>query len=60
MGGHAEQESDKGAGFLGLIGGAILIGAIMYGVVVWTNMQFAGHEEEKKAAAAAGVHMQVG
>lgn len=60
MGGHTEQGSDKGAGFLGLIGGAILIGAIMYGIVVWTNVQFAGHEGEKKAAAAVGVHLPVG
>ncbi len=50
MGGHAQQGSDKGAAFAGLIGGAILIGAIMYGIVLWTNKQFAGHEGEKKGA----------
>ncbi len=50
MGGHAEQGSDKAAGFMGLIGGAILIGAILYGIVIWTNGQFAGHEAEKKGA----------
>ena len=51
MGGHAQQGSDKGAAFVGLIGGTIFIGAIMYGIVLWTNAQFAGHEAEKKAAA---------
>ncbi len=51
MGGHAQQGSDKGAAFMGLIGGAIFIGAILYAIVIWTNGQFAGHEAEKKAAA---------
>ncbi len=50
MGGHAQQGSDKGAAFIGLIGGAIFIGAILYGIVLWTNAAFAGHEAEKKAA----------
>ncbi len=52
MGGHAEQDSDKAAGFMGLIGGAIFIGAIIYGIVLWTNAQFAGHESEGKKGAA--------
>ncbi|QJR36256.1 hypothetical protein [Gemmatimonas groenlandica] len=59
MGGHAQQGSDKGAAFIGLIGGAVLIGAILYGIVIWTNGQFAGHEE-KKAAAAFSVSPVVG
>ncbi len=59
MGGHAQQGSDKGAAFMGLIGGAILIGAILYGIVIWTNGQFAGHEE-KKAATVVGVSPLVG
>jgi len=50
MGGHAEQGSDKGAAFMGLIGGAIFIGAILYGIVIWTNGKFAGHEAEKPSA----------
>ena len=37
MGGHAQQGSDKGAAFMGLIGGAVLIGAILYAIVIWTN-----------------------
>lgn len=36
--------SDKGAAFAGLIGGAIFIGAVVYGLVVWTNGRFAEHE----------------
>ena len=48
MSGHAQQGSDKAAGFMGLIGGAIFIAAIIYGIVLWTNAQFAGHEAEKK------------
>lgn len=60
MGGHAQQGSDKGAAFVGLIGGAIFIGAILYGIVIWTNGQFAGHEAEKKAAVAVGVSPLVG
>ncbi len=51
MSGHAQQGSDKAAGFMGLIGGAIFIGAIIYGIVLWTNAQFAGHETAKKTSA---------
>ena len=50
MGGQAPQGSDKGAAFMGLIGGAIFIGAILNGVVLWTNTRFEGHEAGKKAA----------
>jgi hypothetical protein len=60
MGGHAQQGSDKGAAFAGLIGGAVLIGAILYGIVIWTNAQFAGHEAEKKAATIVSVSPLVG
>ena len=41
-----------GAAFTGLIGGAIFIGAIMYGIVVWTNAQFASHAAETKPTSA--------
>ena len=51
MSGHAQHGSDKGAAFVGLIGGAVLIGAILYGIVIWTNSLFAGHEAEKPSAA---------
>lgn len=60
MGGQAQQGSDKAAGFTGLILGAMLIGAIMYGIVLWTNKQFAGHEAEKKGAAAVSSSLLVG
>ncbi|WP_309669122.1 hypothetical protein [Gemmatimonas sp.] len=60
MGGHAQQGSDKGAAFMGLIGGAVLVGAILYGIVIWTNGKFEGHEAEKKAAVAVSVAPLVG
>ncbi|MBL0940926.1 MAG: hypothetical protein IBJ03_18685 [Gemmatimonadaceae bacterium] len=48
MAGHDNHGgSDMGAAFTGLIGGAILVGAILYGIVIWTNGQFAGHGEAK-------------
>ena len=59
MGGQAPQGSANGAAFMGLIGGAIFIGAILYGVVLWTNARFEGHEGGKKAAVVS-VHRMVG
>ncbi|MBY0491011.1 MAG: hypothetical protein K2R93_14300 [Gemmatimonadaceae bacterium] len=54
MSGHSNHGSDKGAAFTGLIGGALVIGAILYGIVMWTNAKFAGHEGgEKKTGAVA-------
>ena len=49
---HAAQSSDMGAAFMGLIGGSIFIGAILYGIVVWTNAKFAGHAAEAKHTSA--------
>jgi Ca2+/Na+ antiporter len=46
--------SDKGAAFAGLIGGAIFIACVVYGLVVWTNNRHASHEE-----AAEGEHASV-
>ena len=45
---HSQQHApdhagDMKAAYLGLVGGAILIGAILYGIVLWTNTIFAGH-----------------
>jgi hypothetical protein len=52
MSGHsASHGSDKGAAFMGLIGGAIFIGAILLGITLWTNSLFAGHKAEAKAEA---------
>jgi hypothetical protein len=48
----AEVAGDKKAAFVGLVGGVALIGALVYGMVLWTNTRFAGHEGGEKAAAA--------
>lgn len=40
-----------GAAFTGLIGGAILVGAILYAIVLWTNKKFEGHGAQKASAA---------
>jgi hypothetical protein len=52
----AEVAGDKKAAFVGLIGGAALIGALVYGMVVWTNTQFAGHETGGQKATAGTAH----
>ena len=38
-----------GAAFTGLIGGAIFLGAIIYGIVLWTNARFASHHKAEAA-----------
>lgn len=53
---HEKQSSDMGAAFTGLIGGAVFIGAIMYGIVVWTNSH---HAKEKGAHSTGAVVTQV-
>ena len=55
-GAHVDTTGDKGAAFVGLIGGMLVIGALMYGVVAWTNAQYAGHEGGGEKAAAASTH----
>jgi hypothetical protein len=53
MSGHQAEGSDTSAAFAGLIGGALFIGLILYGIVLLTNKQFEGHEApagEQKAA----------
>ena len=42
---------DKRAGFIGLIGGIIVLTLVMYGIVLWTNTRFAGHKAGTPAAA---------
>lgn len=50
MAGHKHDTNpDMGAAFTGLIGGMIFLGAILYGVVQWTNAKFEGHGEQKAA-----------
>lgn len=44
MAGHEKQQSDMGAAFMGLIGGTVLIGVVLYAVVLWTNKQFESHK----------------
>ena len=39
--------SDTGAGFTGLIVGALFVGAILYGTVVLTNNRFNAEKAEK-------------
>lgn len=51
MSGHQTESSDTGAAFMGLIGGAVFIGLILYGIVLLTNKKFEGEH-----GAAAGEH----
>ena len=50
----ALHSSDKPAAFVGLIGGLILIVALCYAMVVWTNAKFEGHTPGRPAPAGAG------
>ena len=43
---HHPPSSDTGAAFAGLIGGALFIGAILFGIVVLTNRHFANEKAE--------------
>jgi hypothetical protein len=52
MADQSKHGSDTGAAFVGLIGGALLIGAILYAIVVFTNKQFEGHKKGETAARA--------
>ncbi len=58
MSGHDNHGSDKSAAFTGLIGGAIFIGAILYGITMWTNAKFAGHAEGEKKTGAIAVEVR--
>ena len=56
MSGHQAESSDTGAAFMGLIGGVLFIGLILYGIVLLTNRQFESHAApagEQKAAVTA-------
>ncbi len=52
---HHDVSRDKGPAFVGLIAGIVLLGALMYGMVQWTNTRFEGHAAGG-AAAATGAH----
>ena len=58
-GAHAHQVApgvDQKASFLGLIVGGIALFAILYGTVLLTNRQFAGHAEGGAKPAAEAKH----
>ena len=46
----APQQTDKSAGFTGLILGAIAIFVLMFGIVRITNSHYAGEKAEPAAA----------
>jgi hypothetical protein len=46
--------TDTGAAFAGLLFGIVFIGAILWGIVIWTNASFASHKAG--AAPAAQTH----
>jgi hypothetical protein len=48
---HHSVSEDRAPAFIGLVAGAAFIGAVLFGVVQWTNAQFAGHSEGAKAEA---------
>ena len=54
----APLPGDKPAGFIGMIAGALVIGAILYGMVQWTDSRFEGHGKNPGAGqvAPAGGH----
>ena len=51
----ASHGSDKGAAFVGLIGGVLFIGAVVYAVSMWTSSRFEGHAEGGEHAAVSAV-----
>lgn len=46
MSGHQPESSDTGAAFMGLIGGAIFIGIVLYSIVLLTNKKFESEKAE--------------
>lgn len=49
---HVDTSGDKAAAFVGFGLGMVALGAMMYGMVMWTNSPYAGHEGGEKPAAA--------
>ena len=45
----APLPGDKPAGFLGVIVGAVVIGAFVYGMVLWTAGKYEGHHKNPSA-----------
>ena len=50
---HHAPGADQKPAFLGLIIGGLALGGILWGTVILTNMQFAGHAKEGGATPAA-------
>ena len=55
---HDNSGSDMGAAFTGLLGGAVLIGAVLYGIVLLTNAKFDAEKAEKGEKKTGSVHVQ--
>ena len=49
---HHDVSQDKGAAYVGLVGGIVLIGAFLFGMVTWTNHHLNAGEGGKPAAEA--------
>lgn len=49
---HVDTSGDKKAAFIGFGLGMVALGAMMYGMVAWTNSRYTGHEGGEKPAAA--------
>jgi hypothetical protein len=50
------HQGDKPAAFAGLIGGTLLVLAMVVVIVQWTNTQFEGHKAAPAAGAPATTH----
>jgi hypothetical protein len=50
----ALHKEDKAAGITGFIVGAVLLFALVIGVVAWTNSRFEGHGAAAEGSAAGG------
>ena len=51
MSGHPHA-SDRSAAYTGLIVGAVALGILIYGIVLWTNGRYAKEEVAKPTASA--------
>ncbi|MEO7995816.1 MAG: hypothetical protein ABI852_00140 [Gemmatimonadaceae bacterium] len=60
MSGHQTESSDTPAAFMGLIGGALFIGIILYGIVLLTNKKFESEKAEGGAEHKAAVVSTIG